>query len=109
MLAKNKKMRMEIAVRKFFIVISLFCFAAMATGAVYYVHLASSHHPEAHNSDHCQICQQGLVNKNPAILCPSVVIHTLNENTFTISYANSFSPQIIKFQTPHLRAPPPIS
>jgi hypothetical protein len=91
------------------LVFAAVCFALTATNIMLALHLAEHDNDKGHNHENCPICQQGLINKNPAILCPSVAIHTTNEITFAINYASSFSPRIVKFQIPYLRAPPAIS
>lgn len=96
-------------VRKSLLITAIVCFLAMVTGLTLMLHLSSIEHPEEHNCENCPICQQIVINKNPAILCFSIVIHAVNEITFTISYSKSFLPRIVKFHLPQLRAPPGIS
>lgn len=92
--------------RKVLFVVTAVCFVLTATNIILALHLAEHANDKEHNPEDCPICQQGLINKNTAVLCSSVAVYIVNENTFTISYTNSFSPRIVKFQSPHLRAPP---
>lgn len=95
--------------RKVLLVFAAACFVLTATNIMLALHLAGHANDKGHNPEKCPICQNAVMHKNPVILCPSAVIRTVNEITFTISYTNSFSPQIVQFQFPQSRAPPAIS
>jgi hypothetical protein len=85
------------------------CFVLTATNVALALHLAEHHKGEHHDSEHCPVCQQAVINKNFAILQSPPKVYQVNEIQFTIGYSNFFSPQIVKFQFPPSRAPPPVS
>ncbi len=70
------------------------------------LHLAGQDENEHHDYENCPICQQAMINKNPAILYPDVNVYQGEEEEYTISYRNICPPQIIEYQLPQLRAPP---
>ena len=105
----HEVLKMKENCRKVLLVFAAVCFALTATNIMLALHLAEHEHDKSHNPENCPICQQALINKNPAILSFSVVIQISNEIGFVISYIESFSPRIVKFQFPHLRAPPTTS
>jgi hypothetical protein len=100
---------MKNSFRRILLALVLVCFILTATNVVLVLHLAEHHKDKNHDPEHCPICQQAVINKNLAVLCPSAVIYTVNRITFTISYTNSFLPAIVEFQFPPSRAPPAIS
>jgi hypothetical protein len=95
--------------RKILFVFVIACFVLTATNILLALHLAEHDKDKNHNPETCPICQQGMINKNPAVLQSPPKVYQVNEISFTISYRNFFSPKIVKFQIPHLRAPPAIS
>lgn len=84
------------------------CFILTATNVMLALHLAEHHKDKNHDPEHCPTCQQGVINKNSAVLQSSPKVHQVNEISFTISYRNFFLPQIVDFQFPPSRAPPSV-
>lgn len=84
------------------------CFALTAANIVLSLHLAEHDKNEHHNHENCPICQQAVINKNPAILFSPIKVYQIDEKEYTISYRIFFPPQIIKYQLPQLRAPPSV-
>jgi hypothetical protein len=84
------------------------CFSLTATNALLTLHLAEHDKDKTHNPENCPTCQQGAINRDSAILQSHPEIYQVNEISFSTSYRNFFSPQIVKFQFPSLRAPPSV-
>jgi hypothetical protein len=84
-------------------------FAWTATNIMFVLHLAEHNNGKSHNSENCPICQQGLINKNPAVVHHPPKVYHSSEISFAISYRNFSSKQIVEFQFPPLRAPPSVS
>ena len=95
--------------RKILFVFVVAGFALTATNAVVALHLAEHDEDQQHDYENCPICQQATINKNSAVLSPSVEICSVNIIIFTVSYEVEILPQKAKFQLPQLRAPPSIS
>jgi hypothetical protein len=85
------------------------CFVWTATNIILVLHLSEHGNFKDHDSENCPICQQVLINKNPAVLHKFPKIYHSTEISFTVSYSNFSLKQIVEFQFPPLRAPPSIS
>jgi hypothetical protein len=83
-------------------------FVWTATNIVFVLHLNKHNNGGSHNPENCPVCQQGLINKNPAVLHQFPKAHHSPEISFAVHYSNSSSKQIIEFQFPLLRAPPSV-
>jgi len=97
---------MKESYRKILFIFATVCLILTATNLMFVLHLAEYEHDKSHNPQTCPICQQALMSKDSAILQPPPKICQVNEISFEISYKSFFSPQIIEFQFPPLRAPP---
>jgi hypothetical protein len=94
--------------RKVLLVFAAVCFALTATNIMLVLHLAEHDNDKNHNSENCPICQHGVINKNSAIPQSPPKVYQVNEILFATTYTSSFSPRIVKFQIPYLRAPPSV-
>ena len=94
--------------QKILFVFVITCFALTATNILLVLHLAEHNKDKHHDHENCPICQQGVINKKSVILHSPTTVCQVNEISFTRSYRNFFSPQIVKFQLPQLRAPPSV-
>jgi len=92
--------------RKSLLIISILSFVFTATGLMMLLHIFSIEHHEKHDSKHCSICEQGLVNNK--IVVPESCIKTfhVNEISYTIAYRNLSPLKILEYQFPLMRAPP---
>ncbi|MDD5328208.1 MAG: hypothetical protein PHY02_10420 [Phycisphaerae bacterium] len=97
---------MKNSFKKLLFALVMVCFILTASNVMLALHLSEHHKDENHDHQHCPICQQVVINKNLAVLPPPVGIYTVNEIPFTITYANSFFPQIVRHRFPSPRAPP---
>lgn len=82
------------------------CFILTATGIVVFVHLAEHEKSGQHDCNHCPICQNLIINKNPILLSSPVLISGFDKIAYTINYIVVISSPTIQFQLPYLRAPP---
>jgi hypothetical protein len=95
--------------RKILLVFTALSFALTATSIMLVLHLSEHGNAKGHDSQNCPICQQGFINKNPAVLHQFPKIYHSVEISFTVSYSNFSLKQIVEFQFPPLRAPPFVS
>jgi hypothetical protein len=82
------------------------CFILTATNIVLFIHLAEHEKSGQHDCNHCPICQNLIINKNPILLSPPIIISGFEKIAYTIDYIFVISPPTIQFQSPYLRAPP---
>jgi len=94
--------------RKIAIVITAIYFVLTTANVILASHFAEHDKDTNHHSENCSICQQGIINKNSAILQPSSNVSQVNEISCVVCYEIFFSPQIVHFQFPPLRAPPSV-
>ena len=97
---------MKDSVRRILLAPVLVCFTLTATNVVIVLHLIEHHNDKSHDSEHCPICQQAVVNTAKAILIDAPVI----KEPLLVTIADvRVIRQIVKdfkFLTSQKRAPP---
>ena len=88
------------------LILVMACFILTATNAVPVLHLIEHHNDESHDSEHCPICQQALVNTVKVILPDAPVIKEPPLVTIADVCVIQHFVKDFKFLTPHTRAPP---
>ena len=94
--------------RKTVLVISMLSFAAMTTGLVMFIHLHNVEHPEHHNHDNCQICQNSLVSSKKAIIEPAAQIKHIALNPYYVQLYFQEITTTTRLHSTCPRAPPVI-
>jgi len=87
----------------------MICFLATVTGLTLKLHLSSIEHPEKHNSEHCQICQQLLTAPEKFNPVPELVIDNSNQFQHYVEFRLSIYVKQFYLQSFNPRPPPYIS
>jgi Protein of unknown function (DUF2946) len=100
---------MKNSFRKVLLALVMVCFVLTATNAVLALHLAEHHKDKSHDSEHCPICQQAVVNTVKAVLPDTTPAKEPLLVTIVNVCAIQHFVKDFKFLTPYQRAPPAIS
>jgi len=95
--------------RKSLLITMIICFAAMVTGLTLILHLSSIEHPEKHDSEHCQICQQLLTAPSKFAPEPELALDNSSQFQHYVEFRPSIYVERFYPQSFNPRPPPYIS
>ncbi len=95
--------------RKILLITTIVYFVAMATGLTRMLHLSGIEHPEKHDSEHCQICQQLLTSSDKFTPEPELLFDSTNQFQHYVEFRPSIYVEQFYPRSFNSRAPPYIS
>lgn len=103
---KASECEMKNSFRVILLVLVTACFIMTATNVVLVLHLIEHHNDKSHDSEHCPICQQAVVDTVKAVLPDAPVVKEPLLVTTAGVCVIQYPVKDFKFLTPYTRAPP---